>query len=105
MQRWHREQFEPEDQVDPAEEHDRPTGRQSGESLALLIAALVAVVGLAKTISDALEETVLSLGLPLTTVGVIIGLLIIAPEGITAIRSAHTGGEPTGARRWAPLWS
>jgi len=89
----HREQFEPQDQVDPAEEHDRPTGRQTGESLALLIAALVAVVGLAKTISTALEETVLRLGLPLTTVGVIIGLLIIAPEGITAVRSAHSGGD------------
>ncbi len=69
----------------------RPTSRQAWLSLGYLLASLTAVVGLAKTISTALEEQVLKAGLPLTTVGVIIGLLILSPEGITAIRAARHG--------------
>lgn len=86
----HREHFEPV-VGDLMTGHDQalPTDREAWRSLWLLVAALVAVVGLAKTISDALENLVVSAGLPVTFVGVLIGLLVLAPEGITAVRSAR----------------
>lgn len=89
----HREQFEPTGQPDSTPADHPPSSRDAWVSLALLVAGLVAVVGLAKTISTALEDLVLGAGLPLTTVGVIIGLLILSPEGITAVRSAQAGDD------------
>lgn len=65
------------------------TDREAWTSLILLILALVSVVGLAKTISEALEGLVLAAGLPASFVGVLIGLLVLAPEAITAVRSAR----------------
>jgi Ca2+:H+ antiporter len=86
----HRDQFEPVVGDATGEGHDPlPSDRQSWTSLALLLAALVSVVGLAKTISDALEGVVVGAGLPVSFVGVLIGLLVLAPEGITAVRSAR----------------
>ena len=97
----HREQFE---SVGDASAGDgpAPTDRHAWFSLALLIAALVGVVGLAKTLSDALEGFVVSAGLPVTFVGVLIGLLVLAPEGITAVRSATRRPRTSSARSTWP---
>ncbi|MBS46138.1 MAG: ionic transporter y4hA [Nocardioides sp.] len=65
-----------------------PTDRQAWASLGLLLASLVAVVGLAKVESPAIEDAVGVLGFPLATVGVAIALLVLAPESIAAVRSA-----------------
>jgi Ca2+:H+ antiporter len=67
---------------------DPPSRRTAGISLALLLVALVAVVGLAKLLSPTIEDIVTGLGLPYPVVGVVIALLVLAPETIAAVRNA-----------------
>ena len=67
---------------------DPPSDRETLLSLGLLLASLVAVVGLAKVLSPTIESTVSSLGLPYAVVGVVIALLVLAPESIAAALNA-----------------
>jgi Ca2+:H+ antiporter len=72
-----------------AEEHaDPPTARAALTSLGLLLVALVAVVGLAKVESPAIEAGVAAAGLPASFVGVVIALLVLLPETLAASRNA-----------------
>ncbi|CAN5221293.1 ionic transporter y4hA [soil metagenome] len=68
---------------------DAPSGRAALVSLALLIVALVSVVGLAKIESPSIEAGVKAVGFPPSFVGVIIALLVLLPESIAAIRAAQ----------------
>ncbi len=68
---------------------ERPTGREAMKSVGLLLVALVAVVGLAKVESPAIESGVASLGFPQSFVGVVIALLVLMPEGLAAVRAAR----------------
>lgn len=68
-----------------------PSDRAAWTSLALLMVALVAVVGLAKTVSATLERAVVDAGLPLAVVGVAIALLVLLPESLAAARAATRG--------------
>jgi Ca2+:H+ antiporter len=73
-----------------AEEHaEPPSNRVAVTSLALLLVALVAVVGLAKTESKPIEDAVEAAGFPLSAVGVIIALLVLLPETLAAVRAAR----------------
>lgn len=65
-----------------------PTQRAAMTSLGLLVVSLVAVVGLAKIESPAIESGVAALGFPQAVVGVVIALLVLAPESIAAVRAA-----------------
>lgn len=67
---------------------DPPTTQAALQSLGLLVVALVAVVGLAKVASPAIEAGVDGLGFPRAVVGVVIALLVLAPESIAAARAA-----------------
>jgi Ca2+:H+ antiporter len=67
---------------------DPPTNRAALASLGLLVVSLVAVVGLAKVESPAIESGVAALGFPQAVVGVVIALLVLAPESIAAVRAA-----------------
>jgi Ca2+:H+ antiporter len=72
-----------------AEEHaDPPSSRSALTSLALLVVALVAIVGLAKVESPAIEAGVAAAGLPPSFVGVVIALLVLLPETLAASRNA-----------------
>jgi Ca2+:H+ antiporter len=74
----------------PDDSHvERPSARVAGISLALLLVALVAVVGSAKLVSPAVERGVLAAGMPLAVVGVVIALLILLPETVAAVRAAR----------------
>jgi Ca2+:H+ antiporter len=55
----------------------------------LLLAALVAVVGLAKVESPAIEAAVAAVGFPQSFVGVVIALLVLLPETLAAARAAR----------------
>lgn len=55
----------------------------------LLIAALVAVVLLAKNLSPVIEAGVASIGAPKALVGIIIAAVVLAPEGFSALRAAR----------------
>ena len=75
---------------DAAEEHAAPpTGRAAATSLLLLMVALVAVIGLAKVESPAIEDGVAAAGFPQSFVGVVIALLVLLPETIAASRAAR----------------
>ncbi|HEY8582921.1 MAG TPA: hypothetical protein VIL49_08230 [Capillimicrobium sp.] len=93
----HRDYFLPRTQdgaiIDESgDEHAAPpTDRQAYASLGLLLAGLVAVVGLAKIESPAIEEGVANAGLPQSAVGVVIALLVLLPETIAAVRAARRG--------------
>ncbi len=65
-----------------------PTARQTTLSAVLLVVALVSVVGLAKVESPAIEGAVRAVGFPYAFVGVVIALLVLAPETIAATRAA-----------------
>jgi Ca2+:H+ antiporter len=67
---------------------ETPTGRAALTSLVLLLVSLVAVVGLAKLESPGIEGLVDRAGLPASFVGVVIALLVLAPETIAATRAA-----------------
>ena len=85
----HRDYFAPEEENhDPAAEH-LPTTREAIGSLALLVVALVAVVGLAKVESPAIEDLVDAIGAPQSAVGVVIALMVLAPEALAAVRNAR----------------
>ncbi len=76
----------------PEEEHaPPPTARAALTSLGLLLVALVAVVGLAKVESPAIEEGVAFAGFPPSFVGVVIAILVLAPETLAAVRAARLG--------------
>lgn len=75
---------------DDVEEHGEPPSLGATlASLGLLLVSLVAVVGLAKLESPSIEGGVVALGLPESVVGVIIALVILLPEGISAVRAAQ----------------
>ncbi|MPR00290.1 ionic transporter y4hA [Modestobacter sp. I12A-02628] len=67
---------------------ERPSPRTALTSLGLLVVALVAVVGLAKVLSPSIEAGVAAAGAPQSFVGVVIALLVLLPETISAGRSA-----------------
>ncbi|MET8351721.1 MULTISPECIES: ionic transporter y4hA [unclassified Micromonospora] len=89
----HRDYFLPVDsqgRVIDAEEHAKPpTTRAALVSLGLLLVALVAVVGDAKTVSPTIEAGVAAANLPHAFVGVIIALLVLLPETLAAARAAR----------------
>ena len=66
-----------------------PSSREAWVSLGFLLLALVAVVGLAKIESPAIEDGVLALGLPVSFVGVVIALLVLLPETLAAANAAR----------------
>jgi Ca2+:H+ antiporter len=68
-----------------------PSDREALLSFALLVAGLIAVVGLAKVESQAIEDAVTGLGAPKSAVGVVIALLVLAPETLAAVRNARRG--------------
>lgn len=82
-------------QADFVADHDldeapaaRPSARLASVALGLLLLALALVILLAKALSPALEAGVAAIGAPPSFVGVAIAVLVLLPEGITAIRAA-----------------
>ena len=53
------------------------------------MASLVAVVGLAKLMSAPIESALQAVGLPYAMVGVVIALLVLAPESLAAFNNAR----------------
>jgi Ca2+:H+ antiporter len=89
----HRDYFLPVSETttttDDEEHAPPPTARIAMISLGLLLVCLVAVVGLAKTASPAIESGVRAIGAPQAVVGVAIALLVLLPETAAAVRAAR----------------
>jgi Ca2+:H+ antiporter len=67
----------------------RPRVKAAVISAILMLASLVMVILLAKTLSPAVEGAILSAGLPKSVVGVVIGAVVLLPEGLTAVKAAR----------------
>jgi Ca2+:H+ antiporter len=93
----HRDFFLPVSQEGQREQEDcdehaaPPSSREALISLGLLLVSLVAVVGLAKVESPAIESAVAAVGFPPSFVGVVIALLVLLPETLAAVRAARRG--------------
>jgi Ca2+:H+ antiporter len=74
---------------DDEEAHAPPSGRTAVVSVVLLLAALVAVVGLAKSLTPVVEIAVARLDVPKAVVGIVIATLVLLPEGLAALRAAR----------------
>jgi Ca2+:H+ antiporter len=86
----HRDYFLPAVAVGDETVHAAPPSvREAWSSFALLLVALVAVVGLAKLLSPSIERAVLSAGAPQAIVGVLIAVIVLLPETWAAIRAAR----------------
>ncbi|QIE28381.1 Sodium-potassium/proton antiporter ChaA (plasmid) [Caballeronia sp. SBC1] len=66
-----------------------PTNGYAWAAGGLLLLSLIAVVGLAKLLSPAVEAGVASAGAPEAVVGVVIAALVLLPEGVAALRAAR----------------
>ena len=72
-----------------AEEDVHPPMARVWESAGLLLAGLVAVVLLAKSVSGSIEDAVLAVGAPVEAVGLLVALLVLLPETVSALRAAR----------------
>ncbi|HEY7293192.1 MAG TPA: hypothetical protein VH583_25375 [Vicinamibacterales bacterium] len=91
----HRDYFlpvAPDGTIIPTDDHATPpSDRAALTSLALLLVALVGVVGNAKLVSPTIERGVAAAGFPVSFVGVIIAMLILLPETLASVRAARRG--------------
>jgi Ca2+:H+ antiporter len=77
--------------IDANDHATPPSTRAALGSLALLLVALVGVVGSAKLVSPTVERAVEAAGLPVSMVGVVIAVLILLPETLAAVHAARRG--------------
>jgi Ca2+:H+ antiporter len=78
------------DESDDESPHAPPSSNKTAlVSAGLLLAALVAVVGLAKALTPTLEVAVARLDVPKAVVGIVIAGLVLLPEGLAALRAAR----------------
>lgn len=72
-----------------AEHASPPQLKTAWASFALLLLALVGVVGLAKLLSPAIKSGVEAIGAPLSVIGIAIALLVLLPETLAALNAAR----------------
>lgn len=87
----HRDYFLPVSNAgsDAYEQHATPPPlRIALISFALLCVALIAVVGLAKTLAPSIEAAVNAAGMPVLVIGIAIAMLVLLPETGAAVRAA-----------------
>lgn len=84
---------EADDEYSHVAPHEPRDGRIDGLLVrtALLVVGLIGVVGLAKTLAPRIEDAVAWAGAPQAFVGVVIAVMILLPESISAIRAANRG--------------
>jgi len=86
----HRDYFLPASDAGNPEAHAQPpTKGQAAASFGLLVACLVAVVGLAKMLSPTIERLVDQAGAPKAVIGIVIAMLVLLPETGAAVRAAR----------------
>lgn len=85
----HRDYFLPVDSGSDEDHLQPPSNTTAFVSVGLLLVALVAIVGLAKSLTPAVERALASLGVPEAVVGIVIAALVLLPEGVAALRAAQ----------------
>jgi Ca2+:H+ antiporter len=85
----HRDYFLPVTLPHDAEVHaPPPPAAEAWKSFVLLLVALVAVIGLAKAVSPAIEAGVRAIDAPRAAIGIAVALLVLLPESVAALRAA-----------------
>lgn len=84
----HRDYFLPVEGGDEEAHAPPPSNANAAISAGLLVASLVAVVGLAKALTPTLESGIAWLEVPKAVVGIVIAALVLLPEGLAAVRAA-----------------
>lgn len=72
-------------------EPERPSTGTTVANLLLLLVALTAVVGTGELLAPSVESAIAHAGLPTSAVGVVIAVLVLMPETLTAVRAARAG--------------
>jgi Ca2+:H+ antiporter len=85
----HRDYFLPPEAGDDDVHAPPPSNAVALVSAALLGVALIGIVGLAKSLTPALEAIISWLSAPKAVVGIAIALLVLLPEGLAALRAAR----------------
>ncbi|MFO1327025.1 MAG: ionic transporter y4hA [Rubrivivax sp.] len=86
----HRDYFLPVPQAHDMDAHaPRPSGHRTLASAALLMLSLVAVVGLAKLLSPTIEALLAAAQAPQAVLGIVIAVIVLAPETLAAVRAAR----------------
>jgi Ca2+:H+ antiporter len=85
----HRDYFLPLEGGDDDVHAPPPSNAVALVSAALLGIALIGIVGLAKSLTPALEAIISWIGAPKAVVGIAIALLVLLPEGLAALRGAR----------------
>ncbi|MFM9862531.1 MAG: calcium:proton antiporter [Micropepsaceae bacterium] len=86
----HRDYFLPVETGADEDAHAVPPGDgQALLSLGLLVVALVAVVGLAKVLTPAIEAGLAAAQAPEGVLGIVIAGIVLLPEGVAALRAAR----------------
>lgn len=83
----HRDHFQPATEEKEVSVH--PTSKVAWISVFLLVFCLGAVVALAESLAPDLESWVKSIGAPVSLVGVIIAIVVLLPEGLSAYNAAR----------------
>ena len=86
----HRDDFLAVQDVDQEAHAPLPAKSTAVLSAGLLLVSLVAIVGLSKVLTPAVEFGIAYAGLPKAVVGIIIALLVLLPEGLAAVRAARS---------------
>jgi len=83
----HRDYFLP---ANPQEQHaPLPGNRATAVSGVLMVVALAAVVLSAKALAPTAEQALNAMGAPAASVGVLVALVVMMPEGFAAVRNAR----------------
>jgi Ca2+:H+ antiporter len=85
----HRDYFVPEVDVTEEQKHAPAPTKVVATSAVLLLACLVSVVLLAKSLSPTVEMAVAKMGAPKALVGIIIAAVVLLPESIAAYQAAR----------------
>lgn len=83
----HKNFFVASEDKTPAQTHI-PSRNRVLLSFVSLLLSLIAVVGLSKILSPTIESTIAAIGAPKAVVGIIIAILVLAPETLAAMNAA-----------------
>jgi Ca2+:H+ antiporter len=73
----------------PDENYVYPSNKEVAVSVAMLLVALCGVILVAKKFATILEIGLSLVGAPQAVAGIVIAIVVLAPESITAVRAAH----------------
>jgi Ca2+:H+ antiporter len=85
----HRDYFLSAHDGDDGSHASLPNSAMATVSVFLLLISLVAVVGIAKTLTPVLEVFIAGRGIPQPVVGIVIAAVVLLPEGVAAFRAAQ----------------